>query len=91
MAVSSHTLGPGGSPGFFRGYFGGTVDGPAEFPFLPLGFQTRTCSRAEKKAPKERCRGICAAAALAGRPPVCFLIQLWLASIVGFEALTEVN
>ena len=24
-------------------------------------------------------------------PPVCFLIQLWLAYIFGFEALTEVN
>ena len=48
MAVPSHTLGPGGSSGFFRGYFGRTLDGLAEFPFLPLGFPRRTCSRVEK-------------------------------------------
>ena len=41
MAASNHTLGSGDSPGFFRGYCGLPVDGAAEFPFLPLGFQER--------------------------------------------------
>lgn len=90
MAAPSRTLGPGGSPGSFRGYFGRTVDGPAEVPFLGLGFQRRTCSRVEKKVPKERCRGIVRRPSSLGDRRG-FFIQLWLASIVGFEALTEVN